>query len=83
MRVKLLRRLRKKIYDNLKIRRNNSKFTLNWAYLDIVFRGEYYKSERQWGTYNDNVFKVLLKELEHIVLKDYIINNALRRISLK
>ena len=73
MKVKLLKKLRKKINCNLSVIRNNSKFTLNWTYLAIEFRGEYYKTERQWGTYNNNVFKVLLRELEHIVLKDYIV----------
>lgn len=75
MRVKLLKKLRKKIYCSVSVHRNNSKFTLNWTYLSVSFRGECYKTERQWGTYNDNVFKVLLKELEHVVLKDYIVKN--------
>lgn len=57
----------------MSIRRNSSKFTLNWAYLSVIFKGELYQTERRWGIYNDNVFKALLKELEHVVLKDYIV----------
>lgn len=48
-------------------------------YLSIMFRGELYRTDRAWGVYNDNVFKVLHKELEHIVLKDYVIK---KRINL-
>nr|DAP07032.1 MAG TPA: hypothetical protein [Caudoviricetes sp.] len=44
-----------------------------------MFRGELYRTDRAWGVYNDNVFKVLHKELEHIVLKDYVIK---KRINL-
>lgn len=75
MRVKLLKRLRKKIYDNLEIHRNNSKFTINWTYLSVMFKGRLYKTEMRYGKYDDSVFKVLLKELEHNFLKEYVLRN--------
>lgn len=82
MRVKLLKRLRRKIYCNLSVHRNDSKFTINWTYLSVMFKGNVYKTERKYGKYDDNVFKTLLKELEYVVLKDYIVNNILRRVFL-
>ena len=72
MKVRLLKRLRKKIQNNLSVHRNSSKFTINWAYLSITFKGIYYQTGRRYGTYNDNVFRALQKELEHKVLRDYI-----------
>ena len=79
MKKKLLKKIRRKIRCNLSIVRNNSNFSINWTYLSIMFRGELYRTDRAWGVYNDNVFKVLHKELEHIVLKDYVIK---KRINL-
>lgn len=72
MKVKLLKKLRKKIRSNLLIRRNNSKITINWVYLSVTFKGMLYKTEVRHGAYNDAVFNALLKELEHIVLENYI-----------
>lgn len=79
MRVKLLKKLRKKIRCNLSIVRNNSKFSINWTYLSVMINWELYRTDRAWGVYNENIFKVILRELEHIVLKDYVIK---KRINL-
>lgn len=75
MKVKLLKKLRRKIRHNMFIVENKSKFTINWMYLSIRFKGRLYKTERRFGKCNGKVFKVLHKELEHIVLKDYVIRN--------
>ncbi len=75
MRVKLLKRLRRKIRHNMFIVENRSKFTINWMYLSIRFQGRLYKTERSFGECGGKVFIVLHKELEHIVLKDYVIRN--------
>lgn len=72
MKVRLLKKLRKEIHKNLSVHRNSSKFTMNWAYLSITFKGIYYRTGRRYRTYNNDIFIALQKELEHIVLKDYI-----------
>ena len=66
MKTKLLKELRRKIRCNLSIVRNNSNLSINWTYLSIMFRGELYRTDRAWGVYNDNVFKVLREELERL-----------------
>lgn len=72
MKVRLLKKLRKEIYSKLVIYRNPSKFIIPWTYLSVTFNGYLYKTDREYGYYNNRVFKFLLKELEHIVLRDYI-----------
>lgn len=79
MKTKLLKKLRKKIRHNLFIVENKSEFTINWMYLSIRFKGCLYKTERRFGECGGKIFIVLHKELEHIVLKDYVIK---KRINL-
>ena len=78
MKVKLLKKLRRELKDKLQIHRNNSEFTLNWIYLSITLKGRIYKTERRYGNCNDSVYKVLLKRLERIVLRDYIAKRKCR-----
>ena len=77
MRVNLLKKLRRKIHNDLLICRNDSKFTLNWVYLTITFKGCLYKTERKWGSITSSVLNTLRKELEHLVLEDYIIRKRI------
>lgn len=45
MKVRLLKKLRKEIKRNLKIRKNDSEFTLNWVYLITYLKDKEYHTE--------------------------------------
>ena len=45
MKARLLKKLRKEIKRNLKIRKNDSEFTLNWVYLITYLKGKEYHTE--------------------------------------
>lgn len=68
MKVRLLKKLRKEIKKNLKIRKNDSEFTLNWVYLITYLKDKEY----HWGTVTNEVLYKLFLELEHLALSGYI-----------
>nr|DAU11076.1 MAG TPA: hypothetical protein [Caudoviricetes sp.] len=72
MKVRLLKKLRKEIKRNLKIRKNDSEFTLNWVYLITYLKDKEYHTEDHWGTVTNEVLYKLFLELEHLALSGYI-----------
>lgn len=72
MKVRLLKKLRKEIKRNLKIRKNDSEFTLNWVYLITYLKGKEYHTEDHWGTVTNEVLYKLFLELEYLALSGYI-----------